>query len=228
MKIASILPPNERGKEDTLAWKGNEDGKFSVKAAYTMLKGVPRRDQGKTWGGIWKWCGLEKVRCFLWLCRHDRIMTNENKKKRRLSTMDQCSKCPTVTETTLHAICDCSLAKPIWMKLGWRWLGAWSLELKKVQLEYDSLLAIKLIKDPPGEAHPSASLILKITSLLNREWEVRVHHVYREGNVAADLLARNCNSSSREMLLYRSPPIFLVQALEKDKVGSVLIRKADS
>ncbi|KAF7806607.1 putative ribonuclease H protein At1g65750 family [Senna tora] len=117
MKIASILPPNEQGKEDTLAWKGIGDGNFSVKSAYSMMKDVPRSEQRKIWSDIWKWRGPEKVRCFLWLCRHDRIMTNVNRKKRKLAVSDQCSKCPLVTETTLHAIRDCSLAKPIWMRL---------------------------------------------------------------------------------------------------------------
>ncbi|KAF7804220.1 putative ribonuclease H protein At1g65750 family [Senna tora] len=117
MKIASIMPPNDRSKEDMLAWKGNEDGKFSVKSMYNMLGKVPSSEQGNTWNDIWKWNGPEKVRCFLWLCRHDRIMTNENRMKRRLAATGNCSKCPSITENTLHAIRDCSLAKPIWMKL---------------------------------------------------------------------------------------------------------------
>ncbi|KAF7809227.1 putative ribonuclease H-like domain-containing protein [Senna tora] len=98
------------------------------------------------------------------------------------------------------------------------------LELRKVQLESDSLLAIKLIKDPPGQAHPSAALILKIISLLNKEWEVKLRHIYREGNMAADLLARNCTNCSRETCLYRSPPNFLIQILEKDRSGTTVVR----
>ncbi|CAN0856284.1 hypothetical protein LINGRAHAP2_LOCUS6457, partial [Linum grandiflorum] len=42
-------------------------------------------------------------------------------------------------------------------------------------------------RDNPDHEH--ASLVLQFQQLLRREWEVKLFHVYREGNCLADHLA---------------------------------------
>ncbi|CAN1126413.1 Putative ribonuclease H protein At1g65750, partial [Linum perenne] len=41
--------------------------------------------------------------------------------------------------------------------------------------------------DPPSHQH--ASEVIAIRELLQRNWQAEIHHIYREGNGAADFLA---------------------------------------
>ncbi|CAN1751119.1 Putative ribonuclease H protein At1g65750 [Linum perenne] len=65
----------------------------------------------------------------------------------------------------------------------------WSSGYKKVRLQTDSQSAARLIlaEDPPTHQH--ASEVLAIRELLHRNWQVEIHHIFREGNGAADFLA---------------------------------------
>ena len=56
-------------------------------------------------------------------------------------------------------------------------------------MELDSSSVVSLIKHSVDSRHPYSSLILKIKHLLDRRWEVKVEHIYREVNCAADFTA---------------------------------------
>ncbi|CAN1750362.1 Putative ribonuclease H protein At1g65750 [Linum perenne] len=66
---------------------------------------------------------------------------------------------------------------------------SWTSGHKKVRLQTDSQSAASLIlaDDPP--LHQHASEVLAIRELLQRNWQVDIHHIFREGNGAADFLA---------------------------------------
>ncbi|CAN1824417.1 Putative ribonuclease H protein At1g65750 [Linum perenne] len=66
---------------------------------------------------------------------------------------------------------------------------SWSSGHKKVRLQTDSQSAASLIlaEDPP--LHQHASEVIAIRELLQRNWQVEIHHIFREGNGAADFLA---------------------------------------
>ncbi|CAN1800862.1 Putative ribonuclease H protein At1g65750 [Linum perenne] len=65
---------------------------------------------------------------------------------------------------------------------------SWSSGHKKVRLQTDSQSAASLIlaEDPPLRQH--ASEVIAIRELLQRNWQVEIHHIFREGNGAVDFL----------------------------------------
>ncbi|CAN1310046.1 Putative ribonuclease H protein At1g65750 [Linum perenne] len=66
---------------------------------------------------------------------------------------------------------------------------AWDHELRKVELQLDSTTSINLIEADNKPRHQHAMEVLDLRELLHHEWEVRLMHVYKEGNHDADFLA---------------------------------------
>jgi len=58
----------------------------------------------------------QRIRFFLWLVGHDRIMKNSNRMRHNLTSDPSCKHC-NVEETTLHLLWDCKTAKKIWQQI---------------------------------------------------------------------------------------------------------------
>ena len=82
-----------------------------------------------------------------------------------------------------------------------------------VCLQTDSLLATKWLNNNLVYSMEFSNLILDCRWLLNRDWEARVEHVWREANSCADLLAKRGASQFEREILYDICPIFLWQCL---------------
>ncbi|CAN1767631.1 Putative ribonuclease H protein At1g65750 [Linum perenne] len=65
----------------------------------------------------------------------------------------------------------------------------WDIRIRKVAVQVDSKVAISLISEPGEPCHHHAGEVVAIRKLLQRDWEVTISHVYREGNKIADYLA---------------------------------------
>ncbi|CAN1169310.1 Putative ribonuclease H protein At1g65750 [Linum perenne] len=65
---------------------------------------------------------------------------------------------------------------------------AWDIGVRKILLQSDSMAVVGSIHDTPDEDARHSATVLQIHELLNREWEVKTSHVFREGNRVADLL----------------------------------------
>ncbi|CAN1121361.1 Putative ribonuclease H protein At1g65750, partial [Linum perenne] len=68
-------------------------------------------------------------------------------------------------------------------------LLAWEKGVRKLVIQTDSRAAVEILLNDSDLAHRHASLVEQFSSLKNRDWEVAIHHVYREANFAADYLA---------------------------------------
>ncbi|MCI08973.1 ribonuclease H protein, partial [Trifolium medium] len=63
------------------------------------------------------------------------------------------------------------------------------LNFKAVELHVDSLVVIKTISEDGRGSRIRSVLVKKIRQLIQLDWEVVVHHAYRESNKCADALA---------------------------------------
>ncbi|CAN1254857.1 Putative ribonuclease H protein At1g65750, partial [Linum perenne] len=63
---------------------------------------------------------------------------------------------------------------------------AWFLGIRRLHIQCDSLLAVKLLLQKGEPLHQYSALILA-----SRNWEVTISHTFREGNIVADLLAHH-------------------------------------
>ncbi|XP_045810455.1 uncharacterized protein LOC123904892 [Trifolium pratense] len=115
-RLFAIVPPKNVAAADRLAWRGTTDGKFSIASAYTMLCNFNDDEWDVVWRRVWRLQVPERVRSFIWLVKHDRLLTNYRKSKMNVCT-PWCKHCVDIVEDTMHVLRDCPLAKVIWCNL---------------------------------------------------------------------------------------------------------------
>ncbi|CAN1749887.1 Putative ribonuclease H protein At1g65750 [Linum perenne] len=79
---------------------------------------------------------------------------------------------------------------------------AWAQGHKKVEVQLDSTAAIAILLDTDSKIeHNHALEVFEFRDWIRKDWELRLKHVYREANQAADFLAnfghglqRGCHS----------------------------------
>ncbi|CAN1787613.1 Putative ribonuclease H protein At1g65750 [Linum perenne] len=91
--VAGMEPPNPNGEEDELIWGPDPKGQFSIKSAYDILASCRSEPRQNLWSSIWKWQGPSRVKHFLWLAAHDRLLTNAERHRRHMTNDDKCHIC---------------------------------------------------------------------------------------------------------------------------------------
>ncbi|XP_057739925.1 uncharacterized protein LOC130957039 [Arachis stenosperma] len=79
-KIRAIHPPLQEAGRDRIRWNATQNGEFSVASAYKLLAGHGK-PQDQVWNVIWKWRGPQRMRCFLWMTTHQKLMTANRRSK---------------------------------------------------------------------------------------------------------------------------------------------------
>ncbi|CAN1194012.1 Putative ribonuclease H protein At1g65750 [Linum perenne] len=313
--IIGMTPPCARLDEDTIAWGLEENDCFSVKSAYLLIKDIEPNKSEATWNKVWSWEGPAKVKQFMWLVTHGNLMTNEERRRRHISTDATCPECKGGCEDIDHVIRSCSLAQGVWRCMlpnaiastnatsyfdGW-WLQgigdsktrltfgiivwmlwrhrnslvfhdenldptsaaaggisrdangsfiaafsanlgvcsimrselraivegiklAWSKGIRRLRIQTDSKAAIAMLSKPNNVNSQHANLIEQFYELSSRDWQVSVHHIYREANCAADHLANLGHSLDLGIHVFEFPVVSLQYWLRFDLVGSCTSR----
>lgn len=81
VKISSVTPPSVLMIADSPL---SSLGIFTVKSAYSLIANNHLVGNHSCWKLILKWGGLQRVRTFLWLTLHNRILTNRKRMRRHL------------------------------------------------------------------------------------------------------------------------------------------------
>ena len=121
----SCLPPHIIGQilhiptgfdgcgEDIQIWAHTSNGSFSVKLAYNIF--FDGYDQANSpWKLIWKLQIPPKLKTFLWVLCHGKLLTNVQRTKRNLTLDDQCPLCHNSKESLAHLFKDCPAARSVW------------------------------------------------------------------------------------------------------------------
>ena len=102
---------------------------------------------------------------------------------------------------------------------------AWDLGHRNILCEIDSKEAVRLTTaDAFPYFHIHGTVLADIRALLQRQWNVRVSHMFREGNFCANALAKRGATQMEEVTLWNSPPSDLHQLLLADCMGVVFNR----
>ncbi|CAN1779029.1 Putative ribonuclease H protein At1g65750 [Linum perenne] len=109
--------PDKDSGEDDLIWGPDPKGRFSIKSAYEVLVAASNESEGLLWKTVWRWQGPNRVRFFLWLTAHNRLLTNVERKRRHLSAEEYCDHCRDAVEDTLHVLRDCRFARKLWVSI---------------------------------------------------------------------------------------------------------------
>ncbi|CAN1810691.1 Putative ribonuclease H protein At1g65750 [Linum perenne] len=238
-----MSPPNAANGDDTWVWGCESNGKFSINSAYDLITRPVNPRPLVDWKRIWQWVGPNRVKHFLWLASHGKLLTNAERMRRHMAVNGDCHRCLGIEESVLHVIRDCPFARQVWSSVeagevilntdgsvdpssGRAAAGglirdslgrctsafalnlgscsitraeirgilaglimAWDAGFRKVAVQSDSQVAISLLLNGDVPTHHHAGEIMLIRSLLQRDWSVRVAHIYREANKSADFLA---------------------------------------
>lgn len=109
---------NDPNLGDLLYWKDGNKGKFSIKSAISIIRNNHELIDEDCWKIIWNAPTQQRIRAFMWLACHDRLMGNANRFKRQMTTDPSCFVCGDSADSTMHILRDCPLARMIWRKLG--------------------------------------------------------------------------------------------------------------
>ncbi|CAN1157372.1 Putative ribonuclease H protein At1g65750 [Linum perenne] len=106
--------------EDRITWGLERDGRFRILSTYLL----DAEEEGDTlepiWRLIWKWRGPQRIRQFLWLVAHNRLLTNIERHQRHLVEIGAYQVCLGHEESVLHVLRDCPLASAAWELLAIR------------------------------------------------------------------------------------------------------------
>ncbi|CAN1729274.1 Putative ribonuclease H protein At1g65750 [Linum perenne] len=116
-QVAGMGPPKSDGGEDDMIWGPDPRGRFSIKSAYDIRAASEESSQTNTWKLVWKWEGPSRIKHFLWLATHNRLLTNAERRRRHMTSCEFCRHCPNVSETSIHVLRDCHLARSVWLAL---------------------------------------------------------------------------------------------------------------
>lgn len=121
-KIRSIPRPISVSLKDTLYWSGTPDGRFTVKSAFEIQQLNQEPCPGE-WKWIWRIPCIERIRSFLWLLTHNKLLTNLSRFFRHLTTNADCPHCTGIEESLSHVLRDCPIARETWARIGMRSQG---------------------------------------------------------------------------------------------------------
>lgn len=76
--------------EDCMVWKGDSQGRFSVKSAYRDFNRSNKQVECLPWKLIWKVKIRSKINCFVWIMDKGSVLTQDNLVS-RISQL--CSRC---------------------------------------------------------------------------------------------------------------------------------------
>ncbi|KAK9010915.1 hypothetical protein V6N11_043782 [Hibiscus sabdariffa] len=87
---------------------------FSVRSGYEVRMGVHHGPTEQIWTTVSRFKGLPRIRYFLWLLCHGRILTNVERYRRHLTLDCCCSVCGDEWEDMDHIFRRCPVAYSIW------------------------------------------------------------------------------------------------------------------
>jgi len=115
-RIEAIMPPKGNICDEVCFNATGSYNGFCVAAMYAFLSNAPQENVASKWRQVWRLKVPERVRYFIWLLNHDRLLTNYNKSRMRLGSA-MCGFCGNIIENSLHVLRDCPLVMPMWLNV---------------------------------------------------------------------------------------------------------------
>lgn len=110
VRVASTCLGSGNMTGDRVGWLDPRSTKFTMRDAYKFAA-YRGADQGWVgWNLIWRLKLQQKVKVFVRVMAHEKLLTNEERWKRRMGASSICGRCLEREEGILHAIRDCKSA----------------------------------------------------------------------------------------------------------------------
>lgn len=110
VKLARCTVELNKGGPDEISWLKLGSRKFEVSSTDALEENWSQDALLRGWSLIWKLRVQQRIKDFLWLVSHDRLLTNFARWHWGMSVTNECSRCNNVKEDTMHVIRDCKYA----------------------------------------------------------------------------------------------------------------------
>ncbi|GKU96985.1 hypothetical protein SLEP1_g10165 [Rubroshorea leprosula] len=115
-KIVAIAFQRHSAEQDSFRWNSSANGKISMKSAYFVAKNI-QWTQMEDWSWIWNICTIPKIKYFLWLVMHGRILTFDTLAQWGVVSDNRCPRCRNGPETLTHIFRECQYAALFWSSI---------------------------------------------------------------------------------------------------------------
>ncbi|KAE8705294.1 hypothetical protein F3Y22_tig00110429pilonHSYRG00580 [Hibiscus syriacus] len=97
-RILRVSIPSDKMGQDQPTWRWEQSGICTVKLAFVHLQHDNWDAEDNIWRLVWDYDGPKRIRQFIWLIPHKKLMTNVERMKRNLSSENHCPVCGTREE----------------------------------------------------------------------------------------------------------------------------------
>ena len=126
-QLSSLLPPStlqriasyeliSEAVGDKVIWAADSFGKSTIKLALKLLRPTDSHTEAD-WKWMWKIRVPQRIKLFLWLVLHRKILTNAERFKRQMIPSPQCDLCLGELEDLEHISRSCPNARAVWQEL---------------------------------------------------------------------------------------------------------------
>ncbi|KAK1285493.1 hypothetical protein QJS10_CPB20g00703 [Acorus calamus] len=119
LELLAAWGGNFNASPDRPIWIPKQSTRFSVKSCYDWRRrGLPAATLGCGLASrIWKPKIPRKIKVFLWLLAHERLLTRVLRSKWRTDDNALCDLCGEAPETVAHLFCQCRVARAFWREV---------------------------------------------------------------------------------------------------------------
>jgi len=100
--------------QDQLRWGNNKEGNFNIKEAKGILLGLESQAPVRSWQKLSRNRRWMKIKLFMWLVHHRKILTWDNIRKRGMLGPSRFQLCEAQEETMEHLLNSCIYTSRIW------------------------------------------------------------------------------------------------------------------
>ncbi|KAL4278142.1 hypothetical protein GQ457_03G020710 [Hibiscus cannabinus] len=114
LHLSASKPPRPGFQADFPGWARSHDRTFFVRSAYEVLKVSGVQSANKVWKAIARFRGLQRIKVFIWLLAKEKLLCNEERVRRHLSSCARCESCGATSESVYHIFRGCPIAVAVW------------------------------------------------------------------------------------------------------------------
>lgn len=100
--------------KDSICWGRESSGNFSVSSAYNVVHFSAGAENDEKWESIWRIITTTRIKVFVWLARHQKFMSNDERKLVKFTHNDSCYICPRIMEDANHILRCYPKAELVW------------------------------------------------------------------------------------------------------------------
>lgn len=116
VELASVTVKSDQHRSDEARWLSGSTP-FSAKSAYAVASKWDEENLWDGWKSIWRLRVRQRVKVFVWLMAHEKLLTNGERLRRKMALSSLWVRCGLREEDNVHAIRDCDQARGLWERL---------------------------------------------------------------------------------------------------------------